>query len=432
MKQVRTVAMIVVLFALMTGGMIPVLKSDPVHAAGPTASSIVGAAEPLNAVGVLQFQQRQQVVLDANGVIKEIVVRVGDSVKQGDLLMNLDATHLDWAVKRAELNLQTAKLSLEAISAKQTGGQSAGALAEANLLAANEQLAQVEAGPSKQQMAAAESRVTAAWVAYTELKQGPSKARLDVLQADLEKTRVNLQQAQRAYDNISWQPDIGTSDQAAALQRATIDFQAAQGAYTETTTVSKAGLASNLSSAQDAQFALDELLKKPTPSDVAIARANVAGAEVALAQAQHSPDIELSLATVQVEQATIDWEEAKLARQQAQVLAPINGMVLAIFMDQGAYGSAGSAVVTLANPKELKMVVDIEQKVIGRVTIGQKVDISVFAVPEHPLKGSVETIAPESTLQAGVTTFPVIIRLEGDAMLVYRAGMTANVTFLGQ
>lgn len=424
MKQIRKIVMMLVMLMLMAGPVQAASLASTPDAANPAA--------PLTAVGVLQYQSRQQVALGADGVIQSVAVRVGDVVKQGDVLVKLDPTRLDWAVQRAELSLKSAQLSLEALKGKQALNESGIALAEANLLAAQENLAAVEAGPSKEQLTAAESRAVAAWAAYNELKEGPTQAQLDQLKANLEKARINLQQAQRAYDKVAWQPDVGASDQAAALQRATIDFQAAQGAFTQATTVSKSALASALSSAQDAQFALDQLRKKPTAADVASAKANVASAEAALAQAKQSPAIDMQLAEVSVQQAKIDLDAARLVRDNAQVRAPVDGVVLAVLVNQGDFGSTGAPAATLAKADDLKLVVDIEQKDIMRVRLGQEVGISVFAVPDQPLKGTVEAIAPESILRGGVTAFPVTIRLEGDSMTKYRAGMTANVIFPGK
>lgn len=402
---------------------------------GPTMSNPVNPAQAatppaaaFSAVGELRYETRRQVTTGADGEITRIAVQAGDSVKRGDLLALQDATHLDRAVQRAELTLESAQLTLDKLN--QEADKSAIALAEADLLSAQENLAVVEAGPTKEELSALQNRVNAAWAAYNEVKQGPTQPQLDQLKANLEKARVDLQQAQRAYDKISWRPDVGASDEAAALQRATIDFQAAQGAFDEATTISKSALASALSNAQEAQNALNALQAKPTPAELASAKAAVAAAEAALARAQKSSAADLRLAEISVEQATLDLAEARAARDSARVTAPTDGIVLEVMAEPGAFVGAGSPVVAMADAGAFKLIVNVEQKDISRVRKGQSTTISVFALPDASLAGVVEKIGPVGAANGGVITFPVTIRLKGDSPGGLRSGMTAAVAFI--
>lgn len=391
-------------------------------------TALAQGAAPLSAVGTLGLEKRHQIVLGTDGVISAISIEVGDQVKAGNLLISLDTTHLDWAVRRAELALESARLELERL--REANDPSAIALAEAELLAAQENLAAVEAGPTDEEMAVARSRANAAWAGYNELQQGPTQAQLDQLQAALETAQLNVQEAQREYDKIAWQPDAGASVEGAALQRATIEFQSAQGAFAEATTISDSALQSALSSAQEAQYALNQLENKPTPAELASARATVAAAEAALALAKKSSEAELRLAEISVEQAMIDLEEARLAQSSARVTAPINGTVLDILVELGDLGSAGSPVVIMADTSALNMVVNVEQQNISRIQIGQKVAISVFSLPDLPLEGVVERIAPAGDVNSNPVIFPVTIRLTGDSLESYRPGMTAVANFI--
>ena len=114
------------------------------------------------------------------------------------------------------------------------------------------------------------------------------------------------------------------------------------------------------------------------------------------------------------------------------MVAPIDGAVLAIWLEQGDVGSIGSLAVTMADTSALNLVVNVEQKFISRIRIGQKVNISVFALPALPVVGIVDQIAPVGEARTNVVVFPVTIRLEleGEALENYRAGMTATANFV--
>ena len=268
------------------------------------AAQAVQSDEPVMAVGTLSLIQRQQIVLRSGGEISTIHVKVGDRLKKGDLLISLDTPQLEVAVVRAALALEKLKAATD---------QSAISLAAANLLSTQESLALVEASPTADELKAAESRVNAAWATYNSIKDGLTQAQLKQLQANRRKAEVAVKLAQREYDAISWQPDIGASAASAALQNATIDLEAAQGAFEETTTISIAAPASSLSTALDAKFALSILQSKPTAAELASAKATVVAAQTALAATKQSPAIDIRLEEIRVSQAEIDLKEARSA-----------------------------------------------------------------------------------------------------------------------
>lgn len=65
------------------------------------AANVIGQ---VSASGKLALAQTHYVVLDVNGEVQTVNVQVGDTVAAGDLLLKLDTTELERAVKRAEIN----------------------------------------------------------------------------------------------------------------------------------------------------------------------------------------------------------------------------------------------------------------------------------------------------------------------------------------
>jgi len=385
--------------------------------------------EALSAVGTVEVKEDRQVVLGAGGRVDKINVEVGDPVKAGDLMIALDTTHLDWAVEQAEIGFETARIDFEELGdlIEESDIQAA----EAALLLAQETLAEVEKGPSVEEVSAAQSAVAAAWARYEELQEKPTPAQINSALADLRKAEISLQQAQREYDKIAWLPEAAASAAADDLQRATVDLEAAKAGFEEANKpATESELQSALSDAQSAQDALNRLKEKPTPAELAEAKAAVASSETTLSKLKKGPkESELRKAELNVRQAMIGLEQARLDRQHAEVTAPIDGTVLSVDVELGQEASAGSVAATLADTTRVRLVVNVEQKDISRIFQGQSVSISVFALPDQPFTGAVDRVAPIANAGTGFVTFPVIITFTDGPIDLLLPGMTASAVF---
>jgi HlyD family secretion protein len=395
----------------------------------PTQQAAAQAGVPINAVGTVELQSKYQVVLQSSGIVDDIAVEVGDVVKQGDLLMSLDTAELERGVEQAEINFETARLAFEELT--KPPEDSDVAVAEANLLLAKERLALVEAGPTAEELAATQSSASAAWARYEELKEGPTPAQVNQALANLKKAEIDVQQAQREFDKIAWLPEAAASAAADSLQKATIDLELAQANFDEVNKpATQAELQSALAAAQRAQDDLNKLKEKPTTAELAEARANVTAAEQQLADVKRGPtEAAVRTAELRVQEALINLEQARENLDNAQVLAPVGGTVLEIAVEQGQQGSPGSVVATLADTNKLWLMVNVEQKDISRVNIGQAVDIAIYALPGVVFKGEVAKVAPVSQTGTAFVTFPVTIRLVDESLDGIRPGMTASATF---
>lgn len=390
---------------------------------------VVVPGEELSAVGAIEVKEDRNVVLGVGGRVDEVLVEEGDRVQAGDTLAKLDATYLDWSVEQAEIGFETARIDFEELGDEVEEADIE--LGRAQLLQAQEDLADVEEGPTEEALAAAQSAAAAAWAQYEETKDKPLPAQVNQALANLRKAEITLQQAQREFDKIAWLPEAAATDAADNLQRATVDMEAAKAAYEEASKpATEAELQSALSSAQSAQDKLNELLEMPTPAQLAAANANVLAAQTALDELLEGPEeSELRKAELNVRQAMIGLEEARLQRSHAEVTAPIDGVVLAVNLAVGQEASAGSVAATLADTSNLRLVVNVEQKDIGKVQNGQNVAVSVFALPNETFFGQVDRIAPTANSGTGFVTFPVVIVLSEGPMEQLLPGMTASAVF---
>lgn len=385
--------------------------------------------EDLSAVGAIEVKDDRQVVLGTGGRVDAVLIEVGDRVLAGDLLIALDATYLDWAVEQAEIGFETARINFEELG--DLIEESDIEVAKAQLLQAEENFAEVEAGPKPEELAAAKSGAAAAWAQYEETQEKPTPAQVNQALANLRKAEIGLQQAQREFDKIAWLPEAAATDASDNLQRATVDLEAAKAAYEEASKpASEAELQSALSAAQSAQDRLNRLLEMPTPANLAAANANVLSAQTALQKLEEGPkESEMRKAELNVRQAMIALEQARLQRDHAEVQAPIDGAVLTVNLDVGQAASPGTVAATLADTGNLRLVVNVEQKDIGKVQTSQTVSISVFALPQEEFSGMVDRIAPTANSGTGFVTFPVVIVLTEGPVDQLLPGMTASAVF---
>ena len=411
---------------LLANGLIPGFTS---MASMALAQTVPAANKPPSGVGRVDLQEKQQVVILVGGIVDEVTVELGDIVKKGDVLVKLNTKELEWAVQQAEMNLEGARLSLAKLN--ETVEATDIAQAEANYLSAKENMAVVQSGPTEEQLGAAENNAAAAWATYEELKAGPTQEQLTQANATLRKAEISLQEAQRAYDKIAWMPEAGTTSESAALQEATLSYESAKAAYDEVVQPAKpSALQSALASAQGAQGALNELKKKPTPAELADAKAGLASAEATLAKLKKGPNAnDLRQAEIGVEQALIVLEQARLNLENAQVVAPISGTVLALNVEPGLSISGGSVVATLADTSQLKLTVNVEQKEIRHIQVGQKATVSVYALPDRTFTGVVDLIVPVSDTSTGLVNYPVTLSLTDDVLEGLLPGMTATAIF---
>jgi multidrug resistance efflux pump len=81
------------------------------------------------------------------------------------------------------------------------------------------------------------------------------------------------------------------------------------------------------------------------------------------------------------------------ADSRVDVQAPIDGMVIAVPSAVGATVAAGTPLVTLVDPTQLWVNANVDETKVGRVKVGQPVDVHVDALGGS-VSGRVESVTP--------------------------------------
>jgi HlyD family secretion protein len=358
----------------------------------------------VSASGTIQPQERVSLTFEQPGLVAQVPIQVGDAVKEGDVLAQLDTEGLALQVHQAQ----------------------------AGLASAEAQLTQLKAGARPEEVAAAEASVRAVEAQMNSsaaqldrLLDGASEAEIAAAEAELAAAQAEHKRAKELHDRTMecftfvWRgferticPALGAPEEQArfSLEAAERGLSAAQARYNEALAGSdanqiKAAEANVLAAAAQrkaAQAQLDLLLDGATESQVAAVEAQVDQARAALA-------------------------EAELALELATLVAPFDGVVAEINVKENEIAPSMLPAVTVLDTSRFHLTVIVDEIDVGRLEEGQAAEVTVEAFPNTVLDGSVASIAPAATFEAGVVYYDIRIDLQPTDVPI-RADMTANAT----
>lgn len=331
-------------------------------------------AATVSAAGNVSAVNQIALAFQTSGVVTKVNVTVGSVVKKDQVLMELDSTDLNLALKNAQVSWVSAQANYE-----QT-------VADLNYALRNAQTS----------LETAKSNLDAAVV-----KNAQNPNSLLIAKASLDKALITLQQAQAEYNKIAWRADVGMSSQAATLQQATIDYQVALANFKTT---------------------------EATINDTALkeAQAQYANAQTALEQAQKNLDTKMRAAQASLDSAKLALEQAQRNLDKAKIIAPFDGVVAAVNYSIG--DSAGStAAVTVVDLAHLQIKVTVAEVDLAKIKVGNPAQVTLDALPGKMYEAKVIAISPSGTVTQGVVNYPILLELT-NADDAIKPGMTANLT----
>ena len=99
---------------------------------------------------------------------------------------------------------------------------------------------------------------------------------------------------------------------------------------------------------------------------------------------------------VQLKQNTVDPAQQQIVQAQMSRLelrAPLGGVVQKRLAHKGEVVAAGTPILTVADPTDLKLTLYVLEADMGRVFVGQNVGVHADAFPERSFAGHVQTLA---------------------------------------
>ncbi len=113
------------------------------------------------------------------------------------------------------------------------------------------------------------------------------------------------------------------------------------------------------------------------------------------AEARHqAAAAQLDLARAQYSQAKARLDELQITLANTEIVSPVNGFVGKRFLDPGAFASQNSPIVSVVDISTVRLVVNLVEKDVKRVTHGVAAEVEVDAFPGELFNGRVGRVAP--------------------------------------
>lgn len=338
-----------------------------------------GRLEPVHAVN-LSFQVR--------GTVEEIKVKIGDSVKKGDVLAQLSNASLAGAqLSTANLELVSAQQALDALNRNGSGN-----LAAAWTTYMTSQTVRAEAQRESEA-----------------LNVENIEDRIEDAKAEVEDREADLQDAQDEFDKYE---DLDKDN--SKRKTAEDDLEIAQEDYNE---------------------AVRELEEITRERDTV--RAAFDSALAAEAEAKYQYEIstngvnadQLALAMARLENAEAQVTAAESNLSNYILTAPFDGVVAEVAVEVGEQVSAESRAVSVVDTSAwIIETTDITELEVVKLEVGQQVTFTADALPDAAMSGVVTEISQSSILQGGDVMYIVRIAVdEVDTRVKW--GMTVEVVF---
>ena len=375
-----------------------VIASSLIFSACAKQSDSPTSAQPLNAEvisstvvseGMLIPQQDAGLTFETSGTVTSIRVSKGDTVKAGDVLMVIgDQTQLEAQQKSIASDLVNARQALDDLN------QNAG----------------VDKQTAWKNLMDAQEVFNTAQEDYDDLDEDEYEDDLQDAEEDIIDAQQDVEDAQ-----TDLQEYLDLDEDNSTRQRYEDDLKDAQDTYNE-----------EVRAKSEIQLEHDRIVNAYQDAEAALA---VAQAEYD--KRQDGPDTDmLASLTAQIDslQASQSAVEEQLAKMS--LIAPFDGQVMEIFIDESEFVSPEQSVLVIANTDQwLAETTDLTELEVVNIKEGQPVSIEAEAYPGVTFSGTVESIGIYPKMDQGDVLYTVRIKVNMRDLPDLKWGMSLTVTF---
>lgn len=123
----------------------------------------------------------------------------------------------------------------------------------------------------------------------------------------------------------------------------------------------------------------------------------------------------------------IDRDEVGLQYEKAPVESPLAGVVGRVYVDIGSTVTPQTQVALVTSTDRVEIDLDIPEKYLPRISLGQEAEIKIDAYPDNKFMGKVTMISPVVDLQT--RTAPIEITIDNSDRRL-QSGMFARVSLI--
>ncbi|MDF5726128.1 MAG: efflux RND transporter periplasmic adaptor subunit, partial [Rhizonema sp. PD37] len=159
---------------------------------------------------------------------------------------------------------------------------------------------------------------------------------------------------------------------------------------------------------------------------------------LSLLQSGSRPE-EIAQRSAATDSAAAQLRAAEVKLNDTIIRAPFSGIVTQKYANVGAFvtpttsasssaSATSSSIVAVAHG--LEVLAQVPETDIGKIKVGQQVEVVADAYPDQVFKAHVHLIAPEAVKDQGVTLFQIRVAIDTGKDTL-RSGMNVDLTFLG-
>ncbi|WP_437919551.1 efflux RND transporter periplasmic adaptor subunit [Sphingobacterium sp. LRF_L2] len=131
-------------------------------------------------------------------------------------------------------------------------------------------------------------------------------------------------------------------------------------------------------------------------------------------------------AKLQLENAKNNLKTAELSASDLNVTASFAGVINSRKIEPGSYVNAGTEMFEIVNISTLKLMINVDEKNIGQVKIGQSIKVESAVLAGKTFNGIVKFIAPKGDASLN---FPVELEIQNNSSNDLKAGMYGTAYF---
>ena len=361
-----------------------------------------------------------------SGTITEIKVNPGDSVKQGQTLFTIDSTTAQKAVRDAQINLQSAQLSLQKLQIQNSTGNTDATLTKSysdgfdavsstfldlpstitgvqNILAQNnlsDNVARSSGNTATNYRNKAETDYYNANSAYQTNKKSYGSANYSSKQSDIdtliEETYNTTSLLATAIKDLNDYVNYIASDTGRPA-----DFTSTQTTLSGYTNTINGHLSALLMAESSIKSAKDAL-----PNN----------------------NIDLQSAQITVTQRQNALADAEQNLSDYYIRAPFDGVIANIPVEKGSNASSSTTLGTIITTQQVA-VMSLNEVDVAKISLGQKATLTFDAIPDLTITGKVTEIDSIGTVSSGVVNYNVKINFDtNDARI--KSGMSVSATII--
>lgn len=393
-KKKVLVALGVSLIVIVIGvGTLGIIKKEPVTNGDPTGQ-LVNVEEAIqtdiqtkiSATGMVKADETEMLVAELNTQVKQINVEVGDKVQKGDVLVVYEhetKENLKRDLEKIDLQIENSKILLNQMQNASTQ----------SVMGAETALANVEKNISD-----LEGTITST-------------------ESSLELANKNLEKAQNHYDATSQLYDEGlvAKTELDDAEQALMNIQDQIKSLEIKIQSTNKSLETAKMQKESAQYDLDVLLNKVEDQTKA---ENIAVKKN-----------EIASLTLQ-KQGILE----QLEKLTTEVVAPIDGVISEIKIQEGAYVTPGSELIKIINPEKLIVEAEISPYYAAQLEEGLEVAIKYNGSTMVETQGVVSMVSPvavqKSAQDKSVTSTAIPIKVALNSSNGLKEGLTVDLKIL--